>query len=165
MEKDNKKSSNLTVIFVVSIILLLLTMQIMANMENKMSNRGAKAAVTRSAISMIADALEAFKVDMGDYPYPAEPEKGEGLLALVNRDDVNLGMKGTELNINRWKGPYLKTRRLENGKREVPKDGWSRPFAYQSDGKEGFVISSKGGDVNEKEDDIIEYSYEETVTK
>lgn len=168
MKTDKNKSFILTIILILVTLQALLVIIIKLNRyENSRENYKGNTyeAVTRAAISSTVRALEKFKLDMGEYPYPAKPiEEGKGLLALVNKDKVDLGMSGKSLRtkdapeLTKWRGPYLKTTRLPDGSRDVPKDGWNRPLVYEKDGKGGFILISKGANPNDETDDIIETS-------
>lgn len=84
------------------------------------SETGVAAAQVRS----FADALDAYRVDMGRYPTTQE-----GLAALVDRPTDT-----------RWRGPYLR--------KAVPTDPWGRPYVYRSPGQGGvdYDLLSLGKD-------------------
>jgi len=84
----------------------------------------AKASVAKAQIQNFSGALDAYFVDVGDFPSDAE-----GLAALRVKP---AGAEG-------WQGPYLK--------KEVPLDPWSRPYVYKSPGRNGgYEIVSHGKD-------------------
>ncbi|WP_413665075.1 type II secretion system major pseudopilin GspG [Microbulbifer sp. CNSA002] len=84
----------------------------------------AKASVARAQIQNFTGALDAYFVDVGEFPSDAE-----SLEALRVKP---AGAEG-------WQGPYLK--------KEVPLDPWSRPYVYKSPGRNGgYEIVSYGRD-------------------
>lgn len=82
-------------------------------------------AVAKSQITAFERALDAYRVDMGQYP-----TTGEGLAALVRNPG---GSK-------RWQGPYLQ--------KDVPVDPWGNPYQYRSPGSAGrdYDLLSLGKD-------------------
>jgi general secretion pathway protein G len=88
----------------------------------------------RAQIGAFERALEAYRVDMGQYP-----TNEQGLMALFR----NPGSAA------RWHGPYIK--------KEPPPDPWGRPYVYRVPGTGGrdFDVISYGRDGRqggEKED-------------
>lgn len=79
---------------------------------------------TQAQLSLLSDAVESFKLDVGRYP-SAE----EGLKALIQKPDNATG----------WDKPYL-------NKTTVPMDGWGNAFVYSLDDQFGFRIVSLGAD-------------------
>lgn len=82
---------------------------------------------TRTTMTVIVTALNAYKKDVGKYP--------DKLAKLLEKP------KPTELEAKKWKGPYIKDR-------EVPLDGWQKEFQYFMPGKSGipFDLISLGED-------------------
>lgn len=74
----------------------------------------AKVQAARSQIEMLGLALEAYHLDLDDYPRSAD-----GLEALRVRPAE---VSDTEI----WRGPYIK--------RDVPTDPWGRPYVYRYPG-------------------------------
>lgn len=79
----------------------------------------------RAQIDAFAKALDAYRIDNGQYP-----STQQGLAALV------LAPAG----ITTWRGPYLQG--------EVPLDPWRMPYQYQSPGPNGkdYQVQSYGRD-------------------
>ena len=87
----------------------------------------AKASVARAQIENFSGALDAYFVDVGEFP-----SDSEGLTAL----------RVKPAGVNGWNGPYLK--------KEVPLDPWNRPYEYRSPGRNGgYEIVSFGKDGSE----------------
>ncbi len=83
----------------------------------------AKQKTAKTQIEMLMTALDAYRLDVGDYP-----SQQEGLEALMS----NPGIDG-------WAGPYLR--------KDVPNDPWNRAYQYQNPGEHGEVdIFSYGKD-------------------
>jgi general secretion pathway protein G len=88
----------------------------------------------RAQIGAFERALEAYRVDMGQYP-----TNEQGLIALFRNPGASA----------RWHGPYIK--------KEPPPDPWGRPYVYRVPGTGGrdFDVLSYGRDGRqggEKED-------------
>jgi len=92
----------------------------------------------KTEISLLNTALEAYRLDLGQYPGTAQ-----GLAPL------STGPAGSPEK-DRWNGPYLKG--------PVPLDPWGRPYRYLSPGKhhpQGFDLWSVGQDgIDGTEDDL-----------
>lgn len=85
--------------------------------------QAAREEMARREISMLADALEQFRVDVGRYP-----SEKEGLQSLTRRPFSDLSA---------WSGPYL------DGVYEV--DPWGNDYVYRAAaGGEGFELFSYG---------------------
>jgi general secretion pathway protein G len=84
-----------------------------------------EATIARSQITSFERALDAYRVDVGQYP-----STEQGLMALYR----NPG------NLPRWNGPYLA--------KEPPPDPWGRPYRYRSPGQGGkdYEVVSLGKD-------------------
>ena len=80
---------------------------------------------TVTQMNILENALESYRLDMGDYPTTEQ-----GLQALV---EAPAGAEG-------WYGPYLQ--------KKVPTDNWNKPFIYRYPGEEhdGYEIISYGKD-------------------
>jgi general secretion pathway protein G len=74
----------------------------------------AKVTATRAQIANLMNALGLYKLDTGLYPPTTV-----GLEALRVKPE----------GINNWAGPYLQ--------KEVPLDGWNRPYLYKYPGEHG----------------------------
>lgn len=101
--------------------------------------RKGKQQTTRTQIEMIDGAMEAYRMDTGDFP-----SQSQGLDALRNDPGVE-----------NWDGPYLK--------KKVPLDPWKNPYQYNNPSQHGNEIDiySLGKDRQEggeKEDmDIVSW--------
>lgn len=88
----------------------------------------AKAQTAQAQISLLKGALEALRLDVGDYPRSAD-----GLSWLVTAPpDPQLASK--------WRGPYLNA--------AVPLDPWGRPYQYAppASSNQSFTLVSLGAD-------------------
>ena len=82
-----------------------------------------KQAAAKAQIELLGQALDQYRLDVGNYPTTQE-----GLRALM----ANPGVEG-------WDGPYLK--------KELPNDPWGKPFNYACPGTRGeYEITSYGRD-------------------
>jgi general secretion pathway protein G len=116
---------------VVIMVLGLLAGLVAANVMRHMST--ARDATTRSQIALIGTALDAYRLDNGDYPTTEQ-----GLTALVAPPAL------APVPIN-WRGPYLQ-------KIVLPVDPWSRPYVYRYPGVHrpwSYDLSSLGRDGRE----------------
>lgn len=89
----------------------------------------AKGATARSQIEMLGAALDAYRLDNGQYP-PSSP----GLAVLWAAPTGEPRARG-------WRGPYLR--------KDVPPDPWGRPYIYISpavQGPGGYDLLSYGAD-------------------
>lgn len=101
-------------VIVVILVLGLLAALVAPNVIRHMST--ARDATARSQISLIGTALDAYRLDTGDYPTTEQ-----GLDALV-------AVPGTAPVPPNWRGPYLEKLRL-------PVDPWGRPYSYRHPGE------------------------------
>ena len=86
----------------------------------------AKDATARSQIEMLGAALDAYRLDVGQYPSTAQ-----SLDALWTQP----------ADVSQWRGPYLK--------KAVPLDPWQHAYVYRSPGTEsrtGYDLLSLGAD-------------------
>ncbi len=89
---------------------------------------GAKSDSAKLQISEFEQALDLYKLEVGNYP-----STQDGLLALVQ----------APAGADKWHGPYLK-------KKELPKDPWGNDYHYDSPGQHGaFDLYSFGADNRE----------------
>jgi general secretion pathway protein G len=87
----------------------------------------AKQSVAHAQINGFMTALDAYFLDVGQFP-----TSQEGLSVLRERPASS----------NKWKGPYLK--------KEIPNDPWGNPFIYRSPGRNGgYEIISYGAEGKE----------------
>ncbi|MGH7572375.1 MAG: type II secretion system major pseudopilin GspG [Gemmatimonadota bacterium] len=89
----------------------------------------AKEATARSQIEMLGAALDAYRLDSGQYPSTAQ-----GLSALTDQPL-------TDPHPVNWRGPYLR--------KAVPTDPWGAAYQYSSPGEAnpaGFDLLSYGAD-------------------
>ncbi len=117
----NNKGFSLMEIMIVMIIIGLLASLVGPKIFGQLGKAKQKTAKTQ--IEMLMTALDAYRLDVGDYP-----SQQEGLEALMS----NPGIDG-------WAGPYLR--------KDVPNDPWNRAYQYQNPGEHGEVdIFSYGKD-------------------
>ncbi|WP_035053082.1 type II secretion system major pseudopilin GspG [Andreprevotia chitinilytica] len=86
----------------------------------------AKSKTALSQMKSIADALDHYRLDIGQYP-----STEQGLAALMT--------KPTDVS-GKWAGPYLM--------KDVPADPWDRPYIYRRPGENGkdFDLLTYGAD-------------------
>jgi general secretion pathway protein G len=89
----------------------------------------AKRDTTRMNIKSLSTALKSFRLECGQYP-----TTDQGLDALKAKPTTGQPCK------NYAPGGYIE--------QSIPKDGWDRPFSYESDGND-FEIKSYGKDRRE----------------
>ncbi len=127
MEKKSRRRGGFTLIelLVVMLILGLLAALVGPKLFGKVGKAKIKAA--KAQISLIEDALDAFRLDVGRYPTTEE-----GLQALVEQPS----------GVDKWDGPYLK--------KKVPKDPWDHDYVYKCPGDHGdYDLYSLGADGEE----------------
>jgi len=122
-----KKAFTLMELMIVIIILGLLAALVMPNLIGK--SEQAKQKLVCIQMRSIADALNSFKLDNGNYP-----DTDEGLEALVKNPDPAKYP-------NYSPGGYFENK-------IVPKDPWGHPYVYVKN-DEGFNIISLGADGKE----------------
>ncbi|MCW7541266.1 type II secretion system major pseudopilin GspG [Aquabacterium sp. A7-Y] len=81
--------------------------------------------VAQAQIDAFSKALDAYRLDMGQYPATAQ-----GLAALTQKPE----------GAARWQGPYLQS--------SVPADPWGRAYLYRAPGEQGreYEVLSYGRD-------------------
>ena len=126
MERSKRRAGfTLIELLVVMLILGLLAALVGPKLFGKVGKARIKAA--KAQISMIEDALDAFRLDVGRYPTTEE-----GLQALVEQPS----------GLEKWDGPYLK--------KKVPKDPWDHDYVYKCPGEHGdYDLYSLGADGEE----------------
>jgi len=126
MERSKRRAGfTLIELLVVMLILGLLAALVGPKLFGKVGKARIKAA--KAQISMIEDALDAFRLDVGRYPTTEE-----GLQALVEQPS----------GLEKWDGPYLK--------KKVPKDPWDHDYIYKCPGEHGdYDLYSLGADGEE----------------
>ena len=120
----NSKGFSLVEIMIVLAVIGIIVGIMATNFSDALEK--AKFKATKVTISQVADRLEMYRTDCGDYPTTEE-----GLEALV----TNPGGSCEE-----W-GP-------ESYMDKIPRDQWKREFVYESDGSD-FTITSLGADRKE----------------
>ncbi len=113
------KQSGFTLIeiLVVMAIIGMLAIMVAPNIFNQQA--GAQRDAALSQISSLETALDAYRLDVGEYP--------DSLEGLVENDSGRAS----------WNGPYLR--------REVPQDPWGNDYIYEADGR-SFTLMSYGPD-------------------
>lgn len=101
----------LELVIVVAIIAVLASV-VAPNLVRHASD--AKVQAARSQIEMLGLALEAYHLDIDDYP---TSEEGLQVLRIPPVDEERARL---------WRGPYIK--------REIPVDPWGRPYVYRYPG-------------------------------
>jgi general secretion pathway protein G len=122
-----RRGFTLLELVVVIIVLGLLAVMVGPQLFGRVEE--ARDVAARTQMSLLATALDNYRLDNGSYPTTAQ-----GLLALRGRPT-----SGT-VPAN-WRGPYLR--------RDVPLDPWNRSYVYQSPGirnPNGFDLMSYGRD-------------------
>ncbi|MFM1895637.1 MAG: hypothetical protein RLZZ385_711 [Pseudomonadota bacterium] len=104
-------------ILVVMAIIAMLAVMVAPNLFRQQA--GAMRDAAASQISALETALDAHRLDVGEYP--------ESLEGLMENESGRAS----------WNGPYLR--------RELPKDPWGNDYHYESDGRE-FTLVSYGAD-------------------
>lgn len=97
--------------------------------------RKAKQQTAKSQIEMLMTAMNAYRMDIGDFP-----SQSEGLDALM-----------TNPGVDEWDGPYLS--------KAIPQDPWKHDYHYQNPGQHGeidiFTLGKDNREGGEKEDKDI----------
>jgi general secretion pathway protein G len=124
MKEDKKRAQagfTLIELLIVLIILGLLGALVAPKMFQKVGS--AKQKTTKTQIGMLGTALDAYRLDVGQYPKTLE----------------SLRTKGEEKN---WDGPYLP--------KDIPNDPWGNPYQYRHPGEHGeYDLYSLGADGEE----------------
>lgn len=118
------KGFSLIELMVVLVILGLLTGLVGPRLFGRVD--ASKAQTAETQIKMLRGALQAYRLDVGQYPSTAQ-----GLGAL---------MRAPAEAAQWWQGPYLED--------ELPSDPWREPYRYQhpADNLQGFALYSLGAD-------------------
>ena len=118
----------------IEVIVVIAVVSILASLVSPMVFRNvgdAKSTAARAQIEIFALALDAYRLDHGQYP---DTEVGLAALRSVPEGDTDA----------RWRGPYVR--------RDIPLDPWGRPFVYRSPGVENpdsYDLASLGRDGTE----------------
>jgi len=121
-----KRPNGFTLIelLIVMVILGLLAALVAPKMFQKVGSSKQKAA--KAQIAMFATALDAYRLDVGNYP------------------DADQGLEGLRKNPGKdtWDGPYLP--------KDIPPDPWGKPYVYRFPGEHGdYDLLSLGADGEE----------------
>ena len=113
-------------ILVVIVVIAILATLVAPNVFQHVST--AKTSTAKSQIEMLSTALDAYRLDNGQYP-----STQQGLAALYARPTIDPPPT--------WRGPYLR--------KDVPLDPWNEPYVFTSPGDvnpTGFDLLSYGAD-------------------
>ena len=113
-------------ILVVIVVIAILATLVAPNVFQHVAT--AKTSTAKSQIEMLSTALDAYRLDNGQYPTTQQ-----GLAALVVKPSIDPPPT--------WHGPYLR--------KDVPLDPWNEPYVYLSPGDvnpTGFDLLSYGAD-------------------
>lgn len=139
--KRRKHGFTLIEILVVIVVIAILATLVAPNVFQHVST--AKISTTKSQIEMLSTALDAYRLDNGQYP-----STQQGLAALITKPTIDPPPT--------WRGPYLR--------KEIPLDPWNEPYQYVYPGvhnKGGYDLFSKGPDkAAGTKDDIGNWSEE-----
>lgn len=119
MNSDRRTMQGFTIIelLIVMAILGMLAVMVAPNLFNQAA--GARQDAARSQMSSLGSALDAYRLDLGQYP--------DELDGLVENDS----------NRDAWNGPYLRG--------DVPLDPWGNEYQYESSGR-NYSLMSYGAD-------------------
>jgi general secretion pathway protein G len=116
-QKRFQSGFTLIEILVVMAIIGMLAVMVAPNIFRQQSGAQRDAALTQ--ISSLETALDAYRLDVGQYP--------DSLDGLIENDSDRAA----------WNGPYLR--------RDLPQDPWGNDYVYDSDGR-SFTLISYGPD-------------------
>jgi general secretion pathway protein G len=134
--RRDKRISGFTLIELMLVLVILATLAAIVTPKLTGQSQKAKITATRTQISQLEVALDAFEIDIGRYPTTAE-----GLRALVEKPASNS---------DGWQQPYLK--------QNVPLDRWGNEYNYRFPGQynqDGYDLYSFGPDGRLGGDDDI----------
>lgn len=121
-----RRAFTLIEILVVIVVIAILATLVAPNVFQHVAT--AKTSTAKSQIEMLSTALDAYRLDNGQYPTTQQ-----GLAALVAKPSIDPPPT--------WRGPYLR--------KDVPLDPWNEPYIYLSPGAvnvTGFDLISYGAD-------------------
>ncbi len=139
----NKQAFTLIEIMLVVIIIGVLVAMVVPNLAGR-GDQARKVAAQTDIESNLSAALDLYKLDTAAYPTTEQ-----GLAALINQPTAAPVP-------TKWSGPYLK-------KKKIPKDPWSRDYAYAFPGTHNsgeYDLFSLGPDGVESKDDITNWETE-----
>ena len=121
-DRSDNRGFTLVELLVVMVIIGLLAALVAPRLFPKLGK--GKEAAAKAQIELLGQALDQYRLDVGDYP-----TSEQGLNALLQNPGVE-----------KWQGPYLK-------KNIIPLDPWSRPYTYKQPGDHGeYDLFSYGRD-------------------
>jgi len=130
--RSSQSAFTLVELLLVLVILGVLAAMVVPKFTNK--SEQARLMAARTDISNLEVALDAYEIEVGQFPTTEE-----GLRSLVEAPP----------SARNWGGPYIK--------RGVPMDPWGRPYAYRCPGQHNptsYDLYSLGKDGREGTDDI-----------
>lgn len=128
--QSNRRQRGFTLIEIMAVVLIIGLLSTLVGLTVFPMIDKARANTTRTQISMLDAALEAYRMDNATFP-----STEQGLISLIQPPPEAR---------NALPGGYLRERR-------VPDDGWGRPFQYQFPGEHNthaYDIWSFGADGN-----------------
>ncbi len=142
---ERRRRGGLTLVEVMLVLVILMIIASLAVTAYGPIQRKAYINAAKTQIKAFKTPLQAYKLDMGDFP-----ASGDGLEALRNSPS-------NRRNVDKWSGPYLDS--------PVPLDPWGNPYQYEHPGKydtEQPDIWSFGPDgIDNTDDDIGNWMTEE----
>jgi general secretion pathway protein G len=126
LRRGARRAFTLIEILVVIVVIAILATLVAPNVFQHVGT--AKDTAAKAQISSLVNALDAYRLHMGNYP-----TSDEGLAALMQAPQTDLSA--------RWRGPYMR--------KDVPLDPWGNPYVYVSPGEvnpHSFDLLSLGAD-------------------
>ena len=123
-----RRSSGFTLIEILVVMAIIGMLAVMVAPNLFRQQAGAQRDAALSQISALETALDAYRLDVGEYP--------DSLDGLVENIDDRAA----------WNGPYLR--------RDLPLDPWGNSYVYEADGNDFTLISyGRDGEQGGEDDD------------